>query len=148
MDAIHNAVDKTKDFLHGESHVTNKDVAKAAQHEEKLHHEAVKEDIKHDKKIAKAAEKVEKEAHKHNVKELEANKDLSKAADKLQHEQHKKCEKDMKADAKLNEAAGHVAHLQGKQMEQNLHHHGHNAVVTETTGPHGVTKTTTTEYHN
>jgi hypothetical protein len=57
--------------MNSESHMINKDVAKAVQQEEKLHHEAVKENIKRDKKIANTEEEIEKEAHKHNMNEPE-----------------------------------------------------------------------------
>jgi hypothetical protein len=86
--------------------VTNKDVAKAAQHQEELHRESVNEHIKQDEKIAKLKDKVEKEALEHNVKEMEAKMNLSKGTE-----------------AKVDHAADHETHLHSAGQAEGANHH-------------------------
>uniref|UniRef100_A0A914WHQ6 Uncharacterized protein n=1 Tax=Plectus sambesii TaxID=2011161 RepID=A0A914WHQ6_9BILA len=80
MDAIHNAVEKTKELFTGDSHTTDNDVVKAAELEEDMRHKMVLEQIAADIKVSKAAEKVEKRQHELNRQNIRGNANIGSAA--------------------------------------------------------------------
>uniref|UniRef100_A0A914WJ55 Uncharacterized protein n=1 Tax=Plectus sambesii TaxID=2011161 RepID=A0A914WJ55_9BILA len=80
MDAIHNAVEKTKELFTGDSHTIDNDFVKAAEREEEMRHKMVQEQIVADKKVAKAAEKVEKRQHELNLQNIRGKANIGSAA--------------------------------------------------------------------